>query len=219
MKIYGLPHNYKTHRILVAAQYAGVDVTVEHFHPSGQSEEVLAEYRKKNPNLLVPTLETPEGYLYETNAIVRHVARSGENSTIYGKNDFEKAQIDQYLDWVTLNLESFVFPIFLAAIGHKTCSKEIFESNFEGLKKLLRIIDDRVKQNKFLVGDSVSIADIAVVTSLTFLFRYFFDEKFRKPFPNLTKYYETIANEENFKKIQGRPFLIKNALQIHGSSN
>ncbi len=214
MKLYGLRENPKVHRILIAAQYAGVDITVEQFHPRGQSEEVLADFRKKNPNGLVPTLETPEGYLYETNAIVRYIARSNDSANIYGKNDLEKALIDQYLDWGVLNLEPSLFPVLLTHLGHKPYEKEVYENSLEGFKKGLRILDDRLKQNKYLVGDSLSIADIMAVTGLAFFFRYVFDEKFRKPFPNLTKYYETIANEENFKKVLGRPVLAKVALPL-----
>ena len=104
-------------------------------------------------------------------------------------------------------------------LGYKPYEKESFENDLEALKKCLRILDDRLKQNKFLVGDSLSIADIAVVSGLSFLFRFVFDEKFRKPFPNLAKYYESVANEENFKKVLGRPVLAKVALPIPGAKN
>jgi len=218
MKLHGLSHNPRVRRVLITAQYTGAEINVEHFFPRGQPEEVLNEYKKKNPNALVPTLEAPEGPIYETNAIIRYLARSNEGSNIYGKNDFEKAQIDQYLDWVILTLEPALLPIFVTVLGHIPYNKEAFEGGIENGKKLLRILDDRLKQNKYLVGDSVTLADIAVVSLLSFFFRFVFDEKFRKPFPNLTKYYESVANEEKFKNILGKPYLCKTALPVHGSN-
>jgi len=214
MKVHGLSFTPKVQRILIAAQYAGVEIAVEEFFPKGQTEEVLAEFRKKNPNGLVPTLEAPEGCLYETNAILRYVARSNEGANIYGKTDFERALIDQHLDWIATTLEPALFPIFYTLIGLKTYEKAAYETGLEAAKKVLRIVDDRLKQSKFLAGDSLSIADIALVSILNLLFRFVFDEKFRKPFQNLSKYFETVANEENFKKILGRPVLAKVALPL-----
>jgi len=217
MKIYGLAHDPRVRRVFITAQYVGTDITLEQFHPFGQSEEARNEFKKKNPNGLVPTLETSDGYLYETNAIVRYLARSNEGAKIYGKNDFERAQIDQYLDWVVLAWEPTLQPGILMLLGHWPYDKEKYENSIEGAKKLLRVLDDRLKQNKYLVGDSVSVADIAVVSVLNYYFRYFFDEKFRKPYPNLVKYYESVANEENFKNVLGKPYLCKTALPPHGS--
>jgi len=213
MKVYGLAHVPKVQRLLIAAQYAGLDITVEEFHPKRQSEEALAEFKKKNPNGLVPTLETSEGYLYETNAILRYIIRQNEGSNLYGKTDFEKAIIDQYLDWVALTFEPAIFSIFLMTYGHKAYEKDSFNNDLEALKKVLRILDDRLKQSKYLAGENLSIADIAIVSFLGFLFRFVLDEKARKPFPNLTKYFEIVANEENFQKVLGRPVLCKVALQ------
>ncbi len=219
MKVYSLSHSARTQKLQIAALYVGVDISVEEFHPRQQTEASLAEFKKKNPNGLIPTLETPEGCLYESNAILRHIVRSNDKAEIYGKNDFEKALIDQYLDWNNLTLESVYVPVLLVVLGYAPYEKESFENALETLKKALRILDDRLKQNKYLVGDTVSIADIAIVSYLAFFFRYLFDEKFRKPVPNLTKYYETVANEENFKKVFGRPVIAKVALPLAGAKN
>jgi len=199
-------------KTLIAAEYAGVQITPVDYNPLIATPEEKENFKKLNPNGKVPTLETPEGPLYESNAILRYVARMNDDSKLYGKDDFERALVDQYLDWTALNLEPAASVVQLTVVGLIPYNKESYEQSLETVKKALRILDDRVKQNKFLVGDSLTIADIHVVSGLALLYRYVFDEKFRKPFHNLTKYYESIANEPNFVKIVGKPVLAKTAL-------
>ena len=213
MKVYGLSWSFRVQKILIAAQYAGVDVTVEEFFPRGLSEEVVNEFKQKNPNGTVPVLETPEGYLYESNAILRYIARHKDDSKLYGSNTYERALVDQYLDWTALNLEPALIPVIFTYAGHIPYNKATLNTQLEGAKKLLRVVDDRVKQSKYLAGDQLTIADIQLATSLSFIYRFIFDEKSRKPFHNLTKWYESVTNEENFKKVVGRSILCKTALQ------
>jgi elongation factor 1-gamma len=55
------------------------------------------EYLKKHPLGKVPLLDTPEGPIYESNAILRYLAR--KQKSLYGSNVFETAQVDQWLDF------------------------------------------------------------------------------------------------------------------------
>jgi elongation factor 1-gamma len=45
------------------------------------------EFLKKNPVGKAPMLETPDGILFESNAIMRHFGRNG----LYGVNEYEMA--------------------------------------------------------------------------------------------------------------------------------
>lgn len=201
-------------KILIAAQFAGIQLKVQEYNPYIATPEQKAEYLKKNPNGLIPTLETPEGYLCESNAILRYIARHNENSTLYGTTDYEKAIVDQFLDWTSMTLEFAVYPYLLVFFGRIKYDKTAHEQAFENLKKALRILDDRLKQNKYLAGDHITIADFQVISSLHLLFRYVFDEKARKPFQNLAKYLEGLLNEENVKKVLGRPVFCKTPLKV-----
>jgi len=213
MKLHGFDNSMRNTKILIAAEYAGVQITNVWFNPYSASPEDIEKYKKLNPNGKVPILETPEGPLYESNAILRYVARINDDSKLYGRDDFERALVDQYLDWISLTLQPASFPVLRPIVGHAAYDKESYEQGLDALKKALRILDDRLKQSKYLVGDNLTIADIHVVADLNVFFRFIFDEKFRKPFHNLTKYYESVANEPNVVKILGKPVLAKTALQ------
>jgi len=215
MKLHGYNFSSLETKIQVAAQYVGLKIEDVDLDPFGASPEVLEDLKKKNPNGKVPVLETPEGYLYESNAILRYVARYNDNSTIYGKDNFERALVDQYLDWISLTLEPAAEKLLFPLYGYAPLDKAKYTQDLEALKKVLRIIDDRLKQSKYLVGDTLTIADIQLVTDLGCLYRFVFDEKFRKAFQNLNKYFEALSNEPNFLKVCGKQVFIKNALDLY----
>ena len=81
LKLYSPAGNFRTNAILVAAEAAGVPVELVH---TDYSQTKTPEFKAKNPLGKVPALETEYGNLYETAAILRHIARlSGK---LYGEN-------------------------------------------------------------------------------------------------------------------------------------
>jgi len=213
MKLYGISGSSRTKKIIIAAAYAQVDLTVEEFFPRGQPEDVLKEFRKKNPNVKVPTLETPEGCIYESNAILRYIARQSKGAKLYGASKFEEAQVDQYLDWVSTLFEPSVFPYAGVFFGYVQYNAEAHAQNKEKAFKTLGLLETLLAGKNHLVGSHITIADINLVCLLGLFYRYIFDESVRKQFPNITKYVEKISNEEPFTRIQGRFVACKTPLE------
>ena len=60
-------------------------------------------------------LETPEGSLFESNAIARYIARLAP-SNLLGSSAFEAGQVDMWIDWSTNEvdgpLSSWIYPLF-----------------------------------------------------------------------------------------------------------
>lgn len=89
LKLYGPAGNFRINTVLVVAELAGVPVELVQ---TEYSESKTPEFLKRNPLGKIPVLETPEGHLYETSAILRHIARlSGK---LYGTTPYETALVD-----------------------------------------------------------------------------------------------------------------------------
>jgi len=58
----------------------------------------------------VPVLGTPEGTLFETHAILRHIARSA--GKFYGCSPIENTRVDMWLDFINSDLQTLA-PQFL----------------------------------------------------------------------------------------------------------
>ena len=61
------------------------------------------------------------------------------------------------------------------------------------------------------MSDRVTLADIVVVSNLYLGFTRAFDPAFRKPFPNVTRYFETLVNQPEFARVLGKVELAKAA--------
>lgn len=69
------------------------------------------------------------------------------------------------------------------------------------------MVDAWLKDNKFLAGNSISIADVSLAVLLRYPFRLIFDEKNRKGLPNLTRWFEETSNLQQFKDHFGKLWL------------
>jgi elongation factor 1-gamma len=73
----------------------------------------------------------------------------------------------------------------------------------EALKKAFGVLDKILESRTYLVGHSLTLADIVVACNLYNGFKHLLDPEFRKPFPSLVRYYETVANQAAFVKHLG----------------
>ena len=75
------------------------------------------EYRRKNPNGLVPTLEEEDGFvLWESNAIVRYLADRYGRGTLQPTDARQRALADSWMDWTTTTLEPSVNGLWLRRV-------------------------------------------------------------------------------------------------------
>jgi glutathione S-transferase len=134
-------------------------------------------FMEAHPFGTVPAAFSPDGKtgIFESNSIMRAVARLGENRLrLYGRDAYEASRIDSFLD------ASLVFArdsqIYLLSLISGTLSHEIHSRMRDGFKVYLGGINQALSPNRdFLVGESVSIADICFVAELAL----FFNEKAR----------------------------------------
>lgn len=130
LKLYSSPSNPRSTKILVAARIANIPVElVQVLHEDLKKKEHIA----RNPLGKIPVLETKEGNIFESNAILRYIARQVPESKLYGSNPYEAAIVDQWLDFANTELDSLVWPLIVPIFGnmpydqdvHKKASQEL----------------------------------------------------------------------------------------------
>lgn len=88
-KLYSPAGSFRANMILTVAALTGVKVELVH---TEISQIKTPEFLKKNPMGKVPVLETPEGPVFESAAIMRHLARTA--GKLYGSSNYEAALVD-----------------------------------------------------------------------------------------------------------------------------
>ena len=110
----------------------------------------------------VPAAFSPDGEvgIFESNSILRSVARSAPDGTaLYGSSGYESSRIDSFLDaGLVFAREAQVY-----LLGMDSLSKETYDRMAAAYEFYLSGIEATLANNKYLVGQSLSIADISFV--------------------------------------------------------
>ncbi len=119
------------------------------------------EFLKAHPFGTVPAAFSPEGDIgvFESNSILRAVARTGKQGNLYGKNIYEASRIDSYLD------ANLVFAreaqVYLLEIENLT--QEGFDRMSAAYDFYLNGIETSLANSQYIAGNELTIADISFV--------------------------------------------------------
>ncbi len=105
IKLYGFntQNNLKT---LLTAEELSLKYEYIAIRPS-KGEHKTPAHLQRHPLGKIPALEHNGKFLFESNAICRYLA-SLSNNTLYPQNLWERAQVEQWIDLVTLHLGRWV---------------------------------------------------------------------------------------------------------------
>ena len=178
---------------LIAAQYNDVYIHVPKFEMGVENKS--EEFLKMNPNGKVPVLKTPEGAIFESTAIARYVARMRNDTGLLGRNFFEQAKVDQWIDWATCELVPHIGSWFGVIMGFAPPNPKIVEQAKETLKRPLAALNTYLVSNTFLAGERITLADIVVVCQLFYAMKFLFAPEYRAPYPSVMRWFETCVNQ------------------------
>jgi elongation factor 1-gamma len=152
----------------------------------------MPEFKKLNPASLLPFLQTSEstGFSQGT-AIARWAARKSDK--LYGSNNTEKAEVDQWLETVrntlSCQLDAVVAPVFGDLSNRASVvDKKDYKKSTKHLVKSLEFLDRFLKNREFLVGTGLTLADLCLVHELDTVVRLVMTPKMRNKLPNVCKY-------------------------------
>ncbi len=132
--------------------------------PEGGAD--TASFGALNPNRTVPVWQDGAFVLWESQAIMRHLARL--HGRLYGQDETERAHVDCQLDWFASVLFPPIRTLFLDVYMRKTCAIDDprAQEALELLARALGMADARIAETDHFAGGAFSIADIAVAIGL-----------------------------------------------------
>jgi glutathione S-transferase len=127
-----------------------------------------AAFLEAHPFGTVPAAFSPDGRIgiFESNSIMRAVARLGENRfPLYGRGPYEASRVDSFLDAsLVLARDS---QIYLLGLMSGSVSAETHARMGVSFAAFMAGIDQALNANReFLVGDQITLADICFVAEL-----------------------------------------------------
>eukprot|EP00850_Spirogloea_muscicola_P012027 SM000076S21848 [mRNA] locus=s76:597472:600938:+ [translate_table: standard] len=209
LKLHTFPSNKNAYKCLVAAEYVGVKVDVPEWDPDSFKS---GKIKQLTPIGKVPVLETPSGAIFESNAIARYVSRLADKG-LYGSSLIDMAHIEQWIDFSVGEIEVPIRQWIGPLMGYRPWSQESEDFAIAAVKRGLGALNSHLESSTYLVGSSVTLADIIVVCNLVQPFKYACTKDFTAEFPHVERYFFTLINQANFKKVIGNLEQAKQPLQ------
>jgi len=120
------------------------------------------EYRRLNPNGLVPTIEDDGLVLWESHAIVRYLAAKHGEGKLWPKDLGARADADRWMDWTNSTFGVAYRPVFWNLI-RTPAEKRDMKAVEEGAKKcgkLFGMVETALARSPFLAGNTLTMGDI-----------------------------------------------------------
>lgn len=137
------------------------------------ADEVPADYLALHPFRRVPTLVHDGFVLYETAAITRYVDEAFEGPALQPADAPGRARmaqivsiVDSYGYWPIVR-QVFANRVFRRLMGEEPREDEI-RDGLAASREVLRALEDLAGPGRFLVGDTVSLADIHLAPVLAY---------------------------------------------------
>lgn len=143
-----------------------------------EEQRASAEYKNINMTGKFPLLQTPEGCINESIAIAKYLAHG--HATLLGKDEWERAKVDQWCQWQICNVMPDLMPVCRAIFGWSTETTQTeFMDAQKKLKEHLKTISSALT-GKFICGDEITVADFILAGPLALAFQTIFDAGFCK---------------------------------------
>lgn len=188
-------------KVLITAAYTGTPIEVSPVaQGANKSKEFLADF----PLGRLPSarLQNGSGNISGTNTIIRYLAQAA-NGQLYGETASERAQVDAWLEWTILDIDlpaaAWLYPI-KGFIQNNPAATNKAKGD---IRKALEQLNAHLATRTFLVGQRVSLADIAVSLSLLELYTTVLDAGYRKQFAHTNRWFNTCIHQPQFHKVLG----------------
>ena len=172
MKIYEFAQAPNCRRVRMFLAEKGIKMEYVHVD-IGKGENLAEDYRRRDPNAKVPVLELDDGsHIAESVAIQRYFEELHPEPPLFGRDAREKALVEMWTRRGDFNMMFNVGMCFQHTTGFFSDRMRVFpEFGEESGKKAVQffsVLDQHLEENRYLVGDYFSVADIGMLCSLDF---------------------------------------------------
>lgn len=108
----------------------------------------------------------------------------------------ESGEVDQWIDLAFTELFEVLFNYLGPIIGGIGVTREAHEKATRNLRNWCKVISSHLELRSFLVGKSLTAADVCVASILSIIFTLGIDAKFAKNYTHLTRWLKHISSSD-----------------------
>lgn len=155
-------------------------------------------YLNMNPNGLVPTLQDGDFILWESNAIIRYLARNYGDGKLEGSNPKMTALANQWMDWQLTVLGPAITPAFHGLIRTPENKRDLAAIAASQSKTIeaMKILDAQLGKTAYVAGSEFTMGDIPVGVMC---YRFWQLVPERPELPGLQRWYASLQQRDAFR--------------------
>ncbi len=169
LKIYGHFMSMPTNKVRLCVSYLGLPH--EYVHVDLQmGEQLKPEYLEINPAGRVPAIDDSGFKLSQSDAINKYLCALSGPSAFYPQDAQEQAMVNQWADVGSHHVMQAMARVFFNKIVCQLIGETPDEASIKTgenmLGRDLPLINSRLQEHEYLVGDQITLADINLLAGL-----------------------------------------------------
>lgn len=172
---------------------------------TGVGPKYKPEYLDKSPLGKVPCLETPEGYISESRAILEYIEQAYPEPPLLPNNPFGVAKVQELSQFIELYFELVARRLIPNLLSGREAEPAVLKEVEIGLTKAAAALPKFSNFQTFAYGDQFTLADIAVILNLPVVRdvgNKFFNRDPLAEVPGLTDYCARMEERPHVKTIR-----------------
>ena len=190
---------------MAAAQFANAPVQNTNVVWGAPEREQL---KKNTVTGTFPYLETPEGNLAETYAIIQYFA-ANFNEKLLGTNSAEQSQVNQWVQFAQQEITRYNKDLIYPLLGFTEHNAAAASNAHKQVVQWVKVLDAHMAGKSFIVGNEITLADLENFYPLRLYFQFVFTEAIRQSIPNVTAWFTKLMVHPILLKCYGRTLLCK----------
>ncbi|KAH8312040.1 hypothetical protein KR044_009073, partial [Drosophila immigrans] len=163
MDLYYSPYSASTGALLMVAKALGLEFNKIQVNTVAK-EQLKPEFLKINPQHTIPTIVDNGFSLWESRAILTYlIEKYGKDDSLYPKDPKKRALVNQRLYFDMGVLYKAFGDYFYVQFQKKPLDPELFKKVDEALNFLDTFLDG----HQYVAGDSFTVADIAILSTIS----------------------------------------------------
>ena len=134
------------------------------------AQQKTPEYTALNPNQSLPAMRDGDLVLWESNAILQYAADKHDKEQFYPRDTATRSDINRWMFWESAHwfpstyvylVENCVKPIL-----DGEPDPEVLAGERERFDRLAGILNDRLSDREYIMGDTITLADVVVAAPM-----------------------------------------------------
>lgn len=191
---------------------------------TGVGPKYKPEYLDKSPLGKVPALETDEGYISESRAILYYIERAYPQQPLLPATPFRAAKVQEISQFIELYFELVARRLIPFLLGGRDAPEAMVKEFETNITKAVTALEKFSNFDSFVYGDEFTLADIAVILNTPVVRNagtQFLGEDPLKNVPGLTDYCARMELRPHVQRVRSdaaadRPGFMAHLKEMYG---